>query len=142
MEQQITIARPAALVLAYLADPANLPSWLPLLRRMEGPLPEGGLVVEQAVGRIAWAFPPAGEWRVRGEGPLSVVTLALRQEHAPPSDPTEAETPREAAWHGLEAALHSLKSHLERARGGDPDLPMPAAPARAYGHALGRDEGL
>ncbi len=33
MEQRITIARPAAEVFAYLADPSRIRDWLPQLRR-------------------------------------------------------------------------------------------------------------
>ncbi|MFZ6765310.1 MULTISPECIES: SRPBCC family protein [Acetobacterales] len=133
MEQKISIARPAAEVFAYLADPRHLRHWLPQLRREEGPLPQDGLRADAATGRLQWSFPPAGSWHVTGSGPIATLHLRLEVETAPAADPTERESPRAAAEHGLEAALQSVKSHLEQADGGDPDLRMPPAPARVFG---------
>src|ERR671912_1655949 len=63
MEQRITIARPAAEVFAYLADPTHLRDWLPQLRREETDLPDTGLESDRAAGAVRWSFDPAGEWR-------------------------------------------------------------------------------
>lgn len=140
MEQHITIARPAEAVFAYLADPANLTVWLPQLRRDETALPKGGLQADAAAHRLHWSFEPAGEWHVEGQGKLTTLRLHLKPSTAQPNDPTESETPEEALAHGMEAALQSLKSHLERAGGGDPDLHMPDADRRAYGHKAVPDQ--
>ncbi|WP_040614350.1 SRPBCC family protein [Teichococcus cervicalis] len=134
MEHHITIARPAAVVLAWLADPAHLGAWLPQLRREEGPLPREGLRPDPQGGRIAWGFEPPGEWRAEESGGVTRLTLRVQRDAMRPADPTEPESPEEAVRHGMEAALHSVKSQVERAGGGDPDLPMPDAPGRAYGH--------
>ncbi|ONG54062.1 hypothetical protein BKE38_10885 [Pseudoroseomonas deserti] len=134
MEQQITIARPAATVFAYLADPKNLQVWLPQLRRDETALPREGLEGDAAAGRLRWSFDPAGEWRVEEHGKLTVLRLVITASGARPNDPTERETPAQALAHGMEAALQSLKSHLEQADGGDPELRMPDADHRVYGH--------
>ncbi|MDQ1077526.1 SRPBCC family protein [Pseudoroseomonas cervicalis] len=134
MEQHITIARPAAAVLAWLADPEHLEAWLPQLRREEGPLPREGLQADRATGRIRWAFDPAGEWQAEEVSGVTRLTLRVQRDAMRPADPTEPETPAEAVRHGMEAALHSVKSHVEQAGGGDPDLPMPGTPNRAYGH--------
>jgi enamine deaminase RidA (YjgF/YER057c/UK114 family) len=134
MEQQITISRPAAEVFAYLADPKHLQVWLPQLRRDETALPQGGLEAEAGQNRLHWSFDPAGAWHVEPHGKLTVLRLVITASGARPNDPTESETPAEALAHGMEAALQSLKSHLERAGGGDPDLPMPDVDRRAYGH--------
>lgn len=134
MQQSITIARPAAEVFAYLAEIGHWPEWLPQLRREETSLTDGTLAADAAAGTIRWSFDPAGEWRVKAAGQVTELTLTLDRDTATPSDPTERETPREALAHGMEAALQSLKSHLERAEGGDPDLHVPGgAPQRAYG---------
>ncbi|WP_159997280.1 SRPBCC family protein [Roseomonas sp. 18066] len=141
MEQHITIARPAAAVFAYLAKAENMQVWLPQLRRDETSLPRAGLDGDAAAGRLRWSFDPAGEWQVEDHGKLTVLRLLITARSVRPNDPTERETPEQALAHGMEAALQSLKSHLEQAGGGDPELPMPDADQRVYGHkpAPGQD---
>ena len=135
MEQQITIARPAGEVFAYLMDPAHLRDWLPQLRREETDLPNSGLRGDPISGIIRWSFHPAGEWRVQAAGNVTQLTLHLTRDTAPAADPTEPETPRDAARFSAEAALQSLKSHLEQAGGGDPHLRAADVPGRIYGHS-------
>ncbi|MDJ0390334.1 SRPBCC family protein [Roseomonas sp. E05] len=135
MEQQITIARPAGEVFAYLADPVHLRDWLPQLRREETELPAGGLHSDPAAGTIRWSFKPAGEWRVQAVEGVTRLILHLARDTAPAADPTEPETPQEAARLSAEAALQSLKSHLERAGGGDPEFHAADVPGRIYGHS-------
>jgi len=133
MEQRITIDRPAAEVFAYLADPTHLRVWLPQLRREETDLPDTGLESDRAAGAVRWSFEPAGEWRVQEAEGVTTLTLRLRRDTAPAADPTGPETPEDAARFSAEAALQSLKSHLEGAGGGDPDLRTADAPSRAFG---------
>lgn len=135
MDQKITIARPAAEVFDYLADHRHLRHWLPHLRREEGPLPESGLEADRNALSLAWSFAPAGRWQITGEGSISTLCLHLDAEFAQAVDPTEDENPHAAALHGAEAALQSLKSHIEQAEGGDPDLRMPPASQRSFGHS-------
>lgn len=134
MQQTITIARPPAEVFAYVADPAHLRDWLPQLRREESSLPDQGLTADTATHTVSWSFAPEGRWQVEGVDGLTRLHLSLHSETARPTDPTERETPHDALAHGMEAALQSLKSHIERAGGGDPDLRMPDISERAYGH--------
>ncbi len=133
MEQQITIARSAAEVFAYLADPAHLRDWLPQLRREETDLPSTGVEADSAAGVVRWSFEPAGEWRVHETEGVTTLTLWLHRDTAPAADPTGPETPEDAARFSAEAALQSLKSHIEEAGGGDPDLRTADAPSRAFG---------
>jgi uncharacterized protein YndB with AHSA1/START domain len=142
MHLQISIARPAAEVYAFLANPANLRHWLPQLRREESSLPAQGLHADAAARRVHWSFAPAGEWRVTEAEHVSTLHLSLSADTAPATDPTEAETPAEAGRHGAEAALHSLKSHLERAGGGDPDLHTPDTASRIYGSSATQDPSI
>ncbi|MDB5416373.1 MAG: hypothetical protein JWR10_4708 [Rubritepida sp.] len=142
MEQHITIARDAAEVLAYVADPANIRNWLPQLRREESGLPHSGLHLEKAEGSVRWSFEPAGEWHVTASGDVTTLRLVLSAETAKPNDPTEEETPHEALLHGAEAALQSLKSHLERAGGGDPVLRTRDTDIRAFGHSATQDPDI
>ncbi|MFC4165970.1 SRPBCC family protein [Teichococcus aestuarii] len=139
MQQSITISRPAAEVFAYVADIRHWREWLPHLRREETGPPEGKLSADKAALTVRWPFAPSGEWRVEGEGKVARLFLTLGTDTAQPNDPTERETPQEALAHGMEAALQSLKSHLERAEGGDPVLHPPGAPLRAYGRDAGED---
>ncbi|PHK92969.1 hypothetical protein CR162_21085 [Pseudoroseomonas rhizosphaerae] len=139
MQQSITISRPAAEVLAYVADLDHWREWLPQLRREETDRPEGDLALDRAAGTVRWEFSPSGEWRVEGEGKVARLTLRLDAETATPNDPTERQTPHDALASGMEAALQSLKSHLERAEGGDPVLHTAGAPQRAYGQSTGED---
>ena len=139
MEQRITIARPATEVFAYLADPAHLRHWLPQLRREETDLPDSGLECDRAAGTLRWSFDPAGEWQVHGTEGVTTLTLRLQRDTAPAADPTGPETPEDAARFSAEAALQSLKSHLEGAGGGDPDLRTADAPSRAFGRGGPQD---
>lgn len=130
MDLEITIARPATEVQAWLTDPAHLPLWVPQLRREEGPMPAGAPRAEPGGRLLRWHFAPAGAWELLAEaGGLTRLRLHLDRETAPATDPTERETPHQAALHGAEAALHSLKSHLEMPRGGA------ALPSRLFGHS-------
>lgn len=142
MEQQITIARPAADVFAYLADPSHIRDWVPQLRRDDADIPEDGLEADEAAGTVRWSFAPAGLWRISGSGGVSTLHLHLDADTATPSDPTEDETPAEAAAHGAEAALQSLKSHIENADGGDPSEPSHDAPTRLYGSTATQDPNI
>ncbi|MCW8086104.1 SRPBCC family protein [Sabulicella glaciei] len=142
MEQQITIARPAPEVFAYLADPAHLRDWLTHLRRDDTELPEGGLESDRSAGTVRWSFDPAGEWRVQEVDGVTRLILHLQRDTAPAADPTGPETPEDAARFSAEAALQSLKSHLERAGGGDPDLRTADVSSRAYGHSATQDPDI
>lgn len=141
MDQKISIARPADEVFAYLADPSHLGDWLPQLRREESLLPEGGLQADRQGRSIRWSFDPPGEWHVAGDSHGAVLTLRLERTTAPAVDPTTRETPQQAAANSAEAALQSLKSHLEHAGGGDPDLHGGDAPARVFGRGATEDSG-
>ncbi|MFT8244598.1 SRPBCC family protein [Roseomonas sp. BN140053] len=139
MEEHISIAKPARDVFSYVADPANLPNWVPQLRRDDANLPEDGLEADAASHRVRWSFDPAGEWLVSGDGAVATLRLTIHAESATPSDPTEDETPAEALAHGMEAALQSLKSHIEGVDGGDPSEPSHDAPSRLYGRTATQD---
>ena len=139
MEQHITISRPADEVFAYLADPAHVPAWLTQLRREELHEPPPPLQVDAASRTIAWSADPEGEFRVAAVDGVTRLTLHLRSNVAAPADPTEDESPREAAGHAAMAALQSLKSHLEHADGGDPESPSPDVRSRFYGHSATQD---
>lgn len=142
MEQQITIARPAAEVFRYLADPAHLRDWLPQLRREESVMPEQGLEADEAARTVRWSFDPAGSWHVAEVQGVTRLTLHLSRDTAPPADPTGPESPEDAARFSAEAALQSLKSHLEGVSGGDPDLHTPDTPSRAFGHSATQDPDI
>ncbi len=142
MEQQITIARPAAEVFAHIANPANLREWVPQLRRDDADIPEAGLEADAGAGVIRWHFAPAGAWRVSDAGAATTLHLHLDADTAAPSDPTGAETPAEAAQHGAEAALQSLKSHIERAGGGDPLIRGADVPSALYGSTATMDPDI
>ncbi len=142
MEQQITIARPATEVFAYLADPTHLCDWLTHLRREETELPGDGLESDHAAGTVRWSFDPAGEWRVQEIEGVTRLTLHLERDTALAADPTGPETPEDAARFSAEAALQSLKSHLEGAGGGDPDLRTGDVSSRAYGRSATQDPDI
>ena len=114
---------------AFLAEPANIRHWLLQLRRDDAPVPDAGLRPERAAWRIAWACAPAGAWRIAPAGDLATLVLALAQ-----SDRTETGRNSEDVAHAAQAALQSVKSHVEGVDGGDPDLPGPDLPSRLYGH--------
>ena len=134
----MTIADPAEVVLAWVDDARRLPDWLPDLRRdRDGGMPEEAL--EAHANGVAWSFDPPGAMHVTGEGDVATLTLTLMADGAPPADPTERETPRDAAMNGITAALRSIKSHIEAVGGGDPVLSTEGAPARLYGRTATND---
>ena len=141
MDSSITIAAPAQVVLAWIADPKRLPDWLPDLRReRDGVLPEDGL--EMHANGIAWEFDPPGAMHVTGSGDVATLTLTLAGDTAAPSDPTERESPQDAAMNGITAALRSIKSHIEAAGGGDPVLSTEGVPAQLYGRTATNDPDI
>ena len=142
MDQKISIQRPAEEVFAYVADTAHIPHWVPQLRRDDANLPGSGLEADEAALTVRWSFDPPGEWRITGKGESAVLHLRVDAAAALPSDPTEEETPQEALAHGIEAALQSLKSHLEGVDGGDPEEPSNVAPSRLYGRSATQDPNL
>lgn len=139
MEHHIAIARPAEEVFDFLADPRHIPLWLPHLRRDIADLPAGGVKSDRGGWLVWWRFDPEGEWRIEAAEGTTRLTLALQPAPPPPRDPTDIETPPERLAHAAQAALHSVKSHVEAVGGGDPTLSMPDAPRQVYGHAAPRD---
>jgi uncharacterized protein YndB with AHSA1/START domain len=138
MDATITIAAPAETVLAWIADPRRLPDWLPDLRRdRDGDVPTEGM--EAHANGIAWSFDPPGAMHVTGAGDVATLTITLVTDTAQPSDPTERETPKDAALHAITAALRSIKFHIEAVGGGDPVLSTEGAPARLYGRTTTND---
>ena len=134
MEYRITIARPAGEVFAFLASPANILHWLPQLRRDAAGLPDGGLEADRETSRILWHFEPAGSWHIGAAAGVAELVLSLSHPGAPAPDPTEREAGQDRIAHAAQAALQSIKSHVEGAAGGDPALKMPDIPSRLYGH--------
>lgn len=136
MEYRITIARPAREVFAFLADTANIRHWLPQLRRDDTALPHGGLQVDREAGRISWPFEPECTWRIAAVEDVAELVLALDRGRPPAADPTGPETTAERIGHAAQAALQSVKSHVEAVAGGDPTLPMPGVPSALYGRSV------
>jgi len=139
MQQTISIQCSVDQAFGFLSDPAHLRDWVPQLRRDDADIPETGLESDPKARTVRWTFEPAGEWQVSGDARTTTLHLTLHSDTAQPSDPTEDETPEEAAAHGAEAALQSVKSHLEGVDGGDPDEPSHDAPSRLYGHSATQD---
>ncbi|MFC0409536.1 hypothetical protein [Roseomonas elaeocarpi] len=142
MQQTISIQCSADQAFGFLSDPANLPHWVPQLRRDDADIPEDGLEADAQSRTVRWSFEPAGEWQVSGDKKTTTLRLTLHRDTAQPSDPTEDETPEEAAAHGAEAALQSVKSHLEGVDGGDPGDLSHDAPSRLYGHSATQDPDI
>ena len=141
MDSSITIAAPAEVVLAWIADPRRLPDWLPDLRRdRDGDLPDE--TPETHANGIAWSFDPPGAMHVSDEGDVATLTITLAGDTAAPSDPTERETPHDAAMNGITAALRSIKSHIEAVGGGDPVLTTEGVPAQLYGRTATNDPDI
>lgn len=138
MESSITIAQPADVVFAYVADPARAAHWAPQLMHEEMSQ-EPKLDADRDARTVRWTFAPAGEMRVEAAGEVTTLHLHITTDAAPPSDPTEPETPHDAAEHGVTAALRSLKSHLEGVGGGDPVLTTPDVPASLLGSTATRN---
>ena len=78
---------------------------------------------------------------MHGTEGLTTLPLRLRRDTAPTADATGPETPEDAARFSAKAAPQSLKSRLEGAGGGDPDLRTVDAPRSGFGRGALRDPG-
>lgn len=124
MHTRIGINAPPEAVMEWLARPANARHWHAQLRHAAEDLPEIGLAADRAAGTIRWTAAPAGEMRVTPLGDASEVVLAFADTGHVEEPPVEETSPDDPATNGGNA-LRSIKSHVEGAGGGDPDLPMP-----------------
>lgn len=116
-------------LLAWLAEPGNVRHWFAHLRHEADSMPEAGLTADPDAATVRWTAAPAGEMRVTGHGHASELSLTFTEEARPPEPPVEEDSPDDPPTNAGNA-LRSIKSHVEAAEGGDPDMHTPGIVSR------------
>jgi len=137
MHARITVHASPDRLLAWLSEPGNARHWFAQLRHEAEVLPDPGLSAEGAAEGSAggaartlrWTAAPAGRMEVSGEGEVAELTLTFESGAHAPEAPAEEESPDDDATNAGNA-LRSIKSHVEAAEGGDPDLHLPGIVSR------------
>ena len=133
MHAKITVHASPARLFAWLSDPANARFWFAHLRHDADRVPDPGLSADEGARVVRWTAAPAGEMAVTDPAThdAGVADLSLTfaegghideppvEEMSPNDDPTNAGN-----------ALRSIKSHVENAEGGDPDMHTPGIVSR------------
>ncbi|MBP0447053.1 SRPBCC family protein [Roseomonas sp. SSH11] len=124
MHAKITVNASPDRLFAWLSDPANARHWFAHLRHEADVLPDPGLSAEQGSRTIRWSTAPAGEMVITGHGEVADLSLAFHEEEHEPEPPAEEMSPDDGPTNAGNA-LRSIKSHVEDAEGGDPDMHTP-----------------
>jgi uncharacterized protein YndB with AHSA1/START domain len=124
MHAQIVVHTSPDRLFAWLADPAHARHWFAQLRHEADVMPDPGMTVNYELRTVSWTTTPAGEMQVSGEGETADLSLTFAERDDPPEIPTEDQSPDDAPTNAGNA-LRSIKSHVEAAEGGDPDMHTP-----------------
>ncbi|WP_426958343.1 hypothetical protein [Muricoccus radiodurans] len=108
----------------WLAQGANARHWFAHLRHEADALPEVGVTADAGAMTVRWSAAPAGEMHVTGQGHASELSLTFTEDGHPPEAPAEEQSPDDPPTNAGNA-LRSIKSHVENAEGGDPDMHTP-----------------
>jgi len=129
MHTKITIHAAPERLFAWLAEPKNARHWFAQLRHEADGMPDPRMSADLARHRIHWSTEPAGEMVVTGRGEVSDLILTFRDGDHAPQPPREDESPDDGPTNAA-SALRSIKSHVEAADGGDPDMHTPGVVSR------------
>jgi hypothetical protein len=121
MHAQITVHTSPARLFAWLAAPGNARFWFAHLRHDADTLPDPGMSADEGTMTVRWTATPAGEMAVTGEGQVADLSLTFAEGGHVDEPPVEEMSPNDDPTNAGNA-LRSIKSHVEAAEGGDPDL--------------------
>ncbi|WP_458093637.1 hypothetical protein [Roseomonas sp. WA12] len=121
MHAKITVHTAPDRLLAWLSEPGNARFWFAHLRHEADSLPDAGVSADPSARTVRWTTAPAGEMVVTGSGQVAELSLTFAEGDHVPEPPAEEMSPDDAPTNAGNA-LRSIKSHLEAAEGGDPDL--------------------
>jgi len=124
MHARITVHASPDRLFAWLAEPGNARHWFAQLRHAAEGMPDPGLKADPGAKSVRWSAAPAGEMAVTGTGEVSDLSLTFTEGDHAPEAPAEEESPDDPSTNAGNA-LRSVKSHVEAAEGGDPDLHTP-----------------
>jgi len=129
MHAKITVHASPARLFAWLAEPGNARHWFAHLRHAAEELPDPGMTANSGAKLVRWSAAPAGEMAVTGHEEVSELSLTFKADGHAPEAPAEEESPDDDGTNAGNA-LRSIKSHVEAAEGGDPDLHTPGVVSR------------
>ncbi|SHJ16340.1 hypothetical protein SAMN02745194_01901 [Roseomonas rosea] len=129
MHAKITVHASPDRLFAWLSEKGNARHWYAHLRHDADVLPDPGMSVEAGANTIRWTMAPAGEMTVTGRGDVSDLSLTFAEEEHTPEPPAEEMSPDDGPTNAGNA-LRSIKSHVEAAEGGDPDMHTPGVVSR------------
>ncbi|MBB5693248.1 hypothetical protein [Muricoccus pecuniae] len=129
MHAKITVHASPERLFAWLSEPGNARHWFAHLRHAVEGLPDPGLKPDEDAMTIRWSTAPAGEMVVSGRGAVADLSLTFTEGDHEPEPPAEEMSPDDAPTNAGNA-LRSIKSHVEAAEGGDPDLHTPGIVSR------------
>lgn len=129
MHAKITIHASPDRVFGWLSDKAHARHWFAHLRHDADGMPDPEMSVEAPARAIRWTTAPAGAITVTGRGEVSDLALTFAEEEHSPEPPVEEQSPDDGPTNAGNA-LRSIKSHVENAEGGDPDMHTPGVVSR------------
>ena len=129
MQTHIGINAAPEAVMDWLSRPENARHWYAHLRHAAEGMPQVGLAADRGAMTVRWTAAPAGEMRVAGRGHVSDLFLTFADSGHVEEAPAEETSPDDPATNAGNA-LRSIKSHVERAEGGDPDMHTPGIVSR------------
>ncbi|WP_424137750.1 hypothetical protein [Roseomonas chloroacetimidivorans] len=121
MHTRITVHASPDRLFAWLSEPGNARHWFAHLRHEADGLPDPGLSADPGARIIRWTASPAGEMAVIGKGDVADLSLTFAGSAEERDEPHGDESPNDPTTNAA-SALRSIKSHVEAADGGDPDL--------------------
>jgi hypothetical protein len=129
MHAKITIHVGPERLFAWLAEPQNARFWFAHLRHEADVLPDPGLSADAGSRTVRWTTAPAGEMVVTGRGEVADLSLTFTEGGHVDEPPAEEMSPNDDPTNAGNA-LRSIKSHVEAADGGDPDMHTPGVVSR------------
>ncbi|HEY8612929.1 MAG TPA: hypothetical protein VIL69_16790 [Roseomonas sp.] len=124
MHAKITVHVSPDRLFAWLSEPGNARHWFAHLRHEADVLPDPGISTDGGSMTIHWTTAPAGEMIVTGRNDVADLSLTFAEGDHTPEPPAEEMSPDDAPTNAGNA-LRSIKSHVEAADGGDPDMHTP-----------------
>ncbi|MFC0384957.1 hypothetical protein [Muricoccus vinaceus] len=133
MHAKITIHASPERLFAWLSEPRNARFWFAHLRHDADQVPDPGISADSKARTVRWTSAPAGEMAVTDpatrDAGVADLSLTFAEGGHVDEPPVEEESPNDDATNAGNA-LRSIKSHVEAAEGGDPDMHTPGIVSR------------
>ncbi|WP_376088072.1 hypothetical protein ACE7GA_15445 [Roseomonas sp. CCTCC AB2023176] len=139
MHAKIGINAAPQAVMNWLSRPENTRHWFAHLRHAAEEMPDVGLSADAGAMLVRWTAAPAGEMHVTGRGHASDLTLTFSDTGHVVEPPVEEMSPDDPQTNAGNA-LRSVKSHVENAEGGDPDMHTRGVVSKEEVEEMNRDK--